>query len=165
MLRCRSSPNGVPVTTMFVTISICAGAWAPCCSTSCSTIANHSSDRNGCFANQGLPGVVEPDRRLRGVTSRITRADVEHVARLARLALSDVEIERLTTELGVTLEHVNDIDALDLDGVEPTAHPLPLSNVVRPDEVTPTLDRAEVLAQAPAAQDGRFRVPRILDAP
>jgi aspartyl-tRNA(Asn)/glutamyl-tRNA(Gln) amidotransferase subunit C len=109
--------------------------------------------------------VVEPDRRLRGVAPRITRADVEHVARLARLALSDDEIERLTTELAVTLEHVNDIAALDLDGVEPTAHPLPLSNVVRPDDVTPTLDRAEVLAQAPATQDGRFRVPRILDAP
>ena len=109
--------------------------------------------------------MVEPDRRLRGVTPRITRADVEHVARLARLALSDDEIERLTTELAVTLEHVNDIAALDLDGVEPTAHPLPLSNVVRPDDVTPTLDRAEVLAQAPATQDGRFRVPRILDAP
>jgi len=109
--------------------------------------------------------VVELDRRLRGVTPRITRADVEHVARLARLALSDDEIERLTTELAVTLEHVNDIAALDLDGVEPTAHPLPLSNVVRPDDVTPTLDRAEVLAQAPATQDGRFRVPRILDAP
>lgn len=109
--------------------------------------------------------MVEPDRRLRGVTPRITRADVEHVARLARLALSDDEIERLTTELAVTLEHVNDIAALDLDGIEPTAHPLPLSNVVRPDVVTPTLDRAEVLAQAPAAQDGRFRVPRILDAP
>ena len=109
--------------------------------------------------------MVEPDRRLRGVTPRITRADVEHVALLARLALSDEEIERLTTELAVTLEHVNEIAALDLDGVEPTAHPLPLSNVVRPDVVTSTLDRAEVLAQAPAAQDGRFRVPRILDAP
>lgn len=109
--------------------------------------------------------MVGPDRRLRGVAPRITRADVEHVARLARLALSDDEIERLTTELAVTLEHVNDIAALDLDGVEPTAHPLPLSNVVRPDDVTPTLDRAEVLAQAPATQDGRFRVPRILDAP
>jgi aspartyl-tRNA(Asn)/glutamyl-tRNA(Gln) amidotransferase subunit C len=109
--------------------------------------------------------MVGPDRRLRGVAPRITRADVEHVARLARLALSDDEIERLTSELAVTLDHVNDIAALDLDGVEPTAHPLPLSNVVRPDVVTPTLDRAEVLAQAPAAQDGRFRVPRILDAP
>jgi aspartyl-tRNA(Asn)/glutamyl-tRNA(Gln) amidotransferase subunit C len=62
----------------------------------------------------------------------------------------------------VILEHAEDVAALDLDGVEPTAHPLPLVNVLRSDEVSPGLDRDEVLAQAPAAEDGRFRVPRIL---
>jgi aspartyl-tRNA(Asn)/glutamyl-tRNA(Gln) amidotransferase subunit C len=93
---------------------------------------------------------------------RISRADVEHVATLARLTLSADEIEQLTDQLGVILDHAEDVAALDLEGVEPTAHPLPLSNVLRPDEVRPSLDRDEVLAQAPEAEDGRFRVPRIL---
>ena len=96
---------------------------------------------------------------------RITRADVEHVARLARLALAEDEVEQLTVDLGGILEYAEDLAALDLDGVPPTAHPLPLENVFRPDVVGPTLDRDEVLAQAPEAEDGRFRVPRILDAP
>jgi aspartyl-tRNA(Asn)/glutamyl-tRNA(Gln) amidotransferase subunit C len=99
------------------------------------------------------------------VAPRITRADVEHVARLARLELSDTEAEELTGQLGVILDHAADIAELDLAGVEPSAHPLPLANVVRPDEVTPTLDRDEVLAAAPDTEDERFRVPRILDAP
>jgi aspartyl-tRNA(Asn)/glutamyl-tRNA(Gln) amidotransferase subunit C len=99
------------------------------------------------------------------VAPRITRADVEHVAGLARLALADDEIERLIVDLGGILEYAEDLAALDLDGVPPTAHPLPLVNVLRPDTVGPTLDRDEVLAEAPAAEDGRFRVPRILDAP
>jgi aspartyl-tRNA(Asn)/glutamyl-tRNA(Gln) amidotransferase subunit C len=95
---------------------------------------------------------------------RLTRADVEHVARLARLALTEDEIERFTDQLAVILEHAADVAALDLADVEPTAHPLPLVNVLRPDEVRPGVDRAEVLAQAPATEDGRFRVPRIMDA-
>ncbi len=94
--------------------------------------------------------------------ARITRADVEHVAELARLALTDDEIERFTEELGAILEHAAQVSSLDTAGVPPTAHPLPLVNVLRPDEVRPGLDRDEVLAQAPAAEDGRFRVPRIL---
>jgi aspartyl-tRNA(Asn)/glutamyl-tRNA(Gln) amidotransferase subunit C len=96
---------------------------------------------------------------------RLTRSDVEHVAQLARLALTEDEIERFTGQLAVILEHAADVAALDLADVEPTAHPLPLVNVLRPDEVRPGVDRAEVLAQAPAAEDGRFRVPRIMDAP
>jgi len=95
------------------------------------------------------------------VTS-ISRADVEHVARLARLALTADEVEQLTGELGVILEHARDIEALDLADVPPTAHPLPLENVLRSDERRPSLDRDEVLAQAPAAEDGRFRVPRVM---
>ena len=95
----------------------------------------------------------------------LTRADVEHVARLARLALTDEEVDRLTGELAAVLDHAADVAALDLDGVPPTAHPLPLRNVLRADEVRPTLPRDEVLAAAPATEDGRFRVPRILDAP
>lgn len=97
--------------------------------------------------------------------ARITRADVEHVARLARLELTDAELDASTEQLEAILEHAEDVAELDLADVEPTAHPLPLVNVVRPDTVGPTLDRAEVLAAAPATEDGRFRVPRILDAP
>jgi aspartyl-tRNA(Asn)/glutamyl-tRNA(Gln) amidotransferase subunit C len=99
------------------------------------------------------------------MSEQITRSDVEHVARLARLALTDDEITRFTDELGHILEHAADLATLDLDGVEPTAHPLPLTNVMRPDEIRPPLPRDEVLAAAPAVEDGRFRVPRILDAP
>jgi len=94
--------------------------------------------------------------------TRITRSDVEHVARLARLALSDEEIERFTGQLEVILEHAADVSALDTDGVPPTAHPLPLVNVLRSDEPQPGVSRDVVLAMAPDAQDGRFRVPRIL---
>ena len=96
------------------------------------------------------------------MSERIARADVVHVAKLARLALTDEEAERFTEQLAVILEHADDVAALDLDGVPPTAHPLPLENVLRPDEVRRCLDRDEVLAQAPVAEDGRFRVPRIM---
>jgi aspartyl-tRNA(Asn)/glutamyl-tRNA(Gln) amidotransferase subunit C len=97
--------------------------------------------------------------------SRLTRADVEHVATLARLALTDDEIEHFTAQLEVILEHAAQIAALDTSDVPPTAHPLPVVNVLRADDVRPSLPRDEVLAMAPAAEDGRFRVPRILDAP
>jgi aspartyl-tRNA(Asn)/glutamyl-tRNA(Gln) amidotransferase subunit C len=92
----------------------------------------------------------------------ISRDDVAHVARLARLDLTDDELERFTGQLGAVLEHAADIAALDIADVPPTAHPLPLKNVLRDDEPVPSVDRDEVLAQAPAAEDGRFRVPRIL---
>ena len=96
------------------------------------------------------------------MSDRLSHTDVEHVANLARLALSAEEVEQFTEQLAVILDHAEDVAALNLDGVEPTAHPLPLVNVLRPDEVRPCLDRDEVLSQAPAAEDGRFRVPRIL---
>ena len=96
------------------------------------------------------------------MSSRLSPSDVQHVAQLARLALSDDEAERFTEQLTVILDHAQDVAALDLEGVPPTAHPLPLVNVLRADEVRPSLDRDEVLAQAPAAEDRRFRVPRIL---
>ena len=96
------------------------------------------------------------------MAERITRADVAHVARLARLDVTEDELDRFTQQLGAVLEHAADVEALDTAGVEPTAHPLPLQNVLRDDVVTPSVDRDEVLSQAPAAEDGRFRVPRIL---
>lgn len=93
---------------------------------------------------------------------RITPADVAHVARLARLDLTEAERARLVAELGAVLDHAADVAALDTAGVAPTAHPLPLRNVLRPDDPRPALDRDEVLAMAPRAEDGRFRVPPIL---
>jgi aspartyl-tRNA(Asn)/glutamyl-tRNA(Gln) amidotransferase subunit C len=96
------------------------------------------------------------------MTDRISTAEVAHVASLARLALSGDELERFTEQLAAILDHAEDVAELDLDGVEPMDHPFPLHDVVRPDEIRPTLDRDEVLSQAPAAEDGRFKVPRIL---
>ena len=93
---------------------------------------------------------------------RITAADVAHVARLARLDVTEDEIALFTEQLGAVLEHAADVEALDTAGVPPTAHPLPLRNVFRADEPRSSLDRDEVLAQAPDVEDGRFRVPRIL---
>ena len=100
------------------------------------------------------------------MTPRISAAEVAHVARLARLQLTDDELERFTGQLGAVLEHARDVEALDTTGVPPTAHPLPLVNVLREDVLVPCLDRDEVLAEAPDVEDDRFRVPRILgDAP
>lgn len=87
------------------------------------------------------------------------------MALLARLALTPDELEQFTEQLGAVLEHAQDVEALDTAGVPPTAHPLPLANVWRDDVVTPSLDRAEVLSQAPAVEANRFRVPRILGDP
>jgi aspartyl-tRNA(Asn)/glutamyl-tRNA(Gln) amidotransferase subunit C len=100
------------------------------------------------------------------VAAPISRADVAHVARLARLDLTDDELDRFTAQLAAVLEYAGDVAALDTAGVPPTAHPLELLNVLRDDVPVPPLDRDEVLAMAPDAVDGRFRVPRILgDAP
>jgi aspartyl-tRNA(Asn)/glutamyl-tRNA(Gln) amidotransferase subunit C len=97
---------------------------------------------------------------------RITTEDVAHVADLARLRLRPDELETFTAQLAAVLDHARDVEALDTAGVEPTSHPLPMVNVLREDTPEPSLDRAEVLAQAPAVEAGRFRVPRILgDAP
>ena len=93
---------------------------------------------------------------------RITETDAAYVARLARLALTDDEVELYTEQLRDVLEYANVVAALDTAGVAPTAHPLPLTNVLRADEPRPGLDRGDVLDMAPDAEDGRFRVPPIL---
>jgi len=97
------------------------------------------------------------------VPGRVTlsRDDVIHVARLARLELSDVEVELFTAQLRTVLDHAADVAALDLTHLEPSSHPIALENILRPDEPQPSLDRDEVLAQAPAVEDYQFRVPRI----
>jgi len=96
------------------------------------------------------------------VAAEISREDVAHVARLARLELSDEEIDLFAGQLGAVLEHAEAIRRLDTAGVPPTAHPFPLQNVLRPDVTAPCLDRAVVLGQAPSTEDRRFSVPRIL---
>lgn len=99
------------------------------------------------------------------MAERITADDVRHVARLARLTLTEEEVELFTGQLAAVLDHAEDVEALDTAGVPPTAHPLHLSNVLRDDEPRPGVDRDEVLAAAPRAEDGRFRVPPILGDP
>jgi aspartyl-tRNA(Asn)/glutamyl-tRNA(Gln) amidotransferase subunit C len=94
--------------------------------------------------------------------AQITREDVAHVAQLARLQLSDAELDTFTDQLGKVLAHARDVEALDVADVPPTAHPYPLQNVLRPDEVRPSLDRDEVLAAAPLVEDRQFRVPPVL---
>ena len=96
---------------------------------------------------------------------RISPSDVLHVAKLARLKLSDEELERFTTQLCDVLDYASEIDSLDTGGVEPTSHPYPLVNVLRKDEAAPTLSAEEALSQAPAAEEGQFRVPPILMRP
>ena len=96
------------------------------------------------------------------MSERISSADVAHVAHLARLNLTAEEVELYAAQLAAVLDHAADVAALDTSGVPPTSHPLPIRNVLRPDEVSPGLDRAEVLAAAPEVEDDRFRVPRIL---
>jgi aspartyl-tRNA(Asn)/glutamyl-tRNA(Gln) amidotransferase subunit C len=89
----------------------------------------------------------------------IDREQVLHVARLARLRLSDEEVETMTGELSGILEHVDRIGKLDLEGVEPTSHVVALENVLRPDQPRPSLPRDVALAPAPEPLDGAFRVP------
>jgi aspartyl-tRNA(Asn)/glutamyl-tRNA(Gln) amidotransferase subunit C len=94
----------------------------------------------------------------------ITRDEVAHLARLSRLALQDDELDHLASQLDVILGAVAKIGEVgDAADVPPTTHAVPLENITRPDVVRPSLLREDVLAGAPAAEDGRFRVPRILD--
>ena len=96
-----------------------------------------------------------------GATSGLSRGDVVHVARLARLSLTDDEVDLFTAQLRTVLDHAADVAALDLSHLAPSSHPIALENVLRPDEPRASLDRDEVLAAAPAVEDHRFRVPRI----
>lgn len=89
----------------------------------------------------------------------IDREQVLHVARLARLELTDDELQRMSSELSDVLGHIEKIGELDLDGVPPTTHVVEVSNALRPDEVTPSLPREVALEQAPAVANGGFLVP------
>jgi aspartyl-tRNA(Asn)/glutamyl-tRNA(Gln) amidotransferase subunit C len=96
------------------------------------------------------------------MSERLSRDDVTKVALLARLELTDAELDTYTDQLAAIIDHAADVAALDLADVPPTAHPLPIENVLRPDVIAPSLDRDEVLSQAPSVEDRRFRVPAIL---
>ena len=93
----------------------------------------------------------------------ISQDEVLHIGRLARLGLSESEVERLTTQLSGILEHFEALASVDTESVEPTAHPLPLLNVMRADSVTPSLSREDVLSNAPEVEDGLIRVRAVLE--
>ncbi|MDP6975705.1 MAG: Asp-tRNA(Asn)/Glu-tRNA(Gln) amidotransferase subunit GatC [Acidimicrobiales bacterium] len=95
-------------------------------------------------------------------TPRLTRDDVAHVANLARLTLTDDELDAFTGQLADVLDHAADLEALDLDGVAPMANPFPLVNVLRSDTPVDHDVRDEVLAAAPSIEDEQFRVPPVL---
>ena len=93
----------------------------------------------------------------------ISREDVEHVARLARLALTPDELERMRAQLNSILVHIDALKAVDTTGVEPTSHAVPLVNVFRDDEPRPCLTADEMLQNAPDRAGQFFRVPRIIE--
>lgn len=95
--------------------------------------------------------------------STISREEVAHLARLARLEVTDDELDAFAGQLDVILESMKTLAEVDTDGVQPTSHAVPLVNVFREDQPQPSLPRDAVLAGAPDAAEDRFRVPRILD--
>lgn len=95
--------------------------------------------------------------------SRIDEQQVRHVAHLARLELTDEQVDRLSAELSAILDYMDQLNRLDTDDVEPTAHPLPVRNVFRNDEVEPSLDPETALANAAQREGTFFRVPKVLD--
>lgn len=94
--------------------------------------------------------------------SQISRDEVAHLARLARLALTESELDSFAGQLDAILTHVSQIQAVDVAGVEATDSPLKDVNVMRPDQIAPCLTQDQALAAAPEAVDGRFAVPQIL---
>ena len=95
---------------------------------------------------------------------RLSNEEVEHIALLSRLELSDAERERAQNELSQILGYFEALSQLDTEGVEPTMHALPLQNVLRQDKVEPQLSREEALQNAPEQVDGMFQVPRVVEA-
>lgn len=93
----------------------------------------------------------------------ITRDEVAHLARLSRLALGEEELDHFAAQLDVIISAVARVQEVAAEDIPPTSHALPLTNVFRPDEVRPCLSAEQALSQAPAAEEDRFRVPRILE--
>ncbi len=94
---------------------------------------------------------------------KITRKDVENVALLSRLEMREDDVEKFTGQLNAILDYIDVLNKVDTSGVEPTAHVLPLKNVMRADEAKPSLPRELALANAPEQEDGYFKVPKILE--
>ena len=94
---------------------------------------------------------------------KLNRKDVEHVALLSRLELSDQELDKYTEQLDAILEYIDVLNQVDTSGVEPMAHVLDLRNVMRPDVVQPSLPREEALQNAPEPENGFFKVPKIVE--
>jgi len=94
---------------------------------------------------------------------KITLEEVERVARLARLALTPEEKERMRAQLDVILAYIDKLRQLDTDGVEPTSHAIPMTNVMREDEPRPPFPKEEMLANAPELEGDFFRVPKIIE--
>ena len=94
---------------------------------------------------------------------KITRAEIEHVSRLARLALSDDEVDALTGDMDAILDYVEQLKALDTEGIVPTAHAVPMENAFRPDEIKPSFTPEQALSNAPDAAESSCRVCRIIE--
>jgi aspartyl-tRNA(Asn)/glutamyl-tRNA(Gln) amidotransferase subunit C len=109
-----------------------------------------------------VPDATEPADDATGAAGRISRDDVAHLARLARLAVTDEELDVFAGQLDVILGAVARVGEVAAADIPPTTHAVAMTNVFRPDEVRPCLPRDEVLAEAPAVEDHKFRVPRIL---
>ncbi len=94
---------------------------------------------------------------------KITRAEVEHVSKLARLALSNEELDSLTGEMDAILGYVEQLNSLDTEGIVPTAHAVPMENAFRPDECRPGFTTEQALSNAPDATENAFRVRRVIE--
>jgi aspartyl-tRNA(Asn)/glutamyl-tRNA(Gln) amidotransferase subunit C len=106
--------------------------------------------------------VSEDSAAFADAAPRVSRDDVAHLARLARLAVTEQELDIFAAQLDVILTAVARVGEVAAADIPPTTHAVPLSNVMRNDEVRPSLPRAAILAAAPSVEDGKFRVPRIL---
>ncbi len=94
---------------------------------------------------------------------KITHAEVEHVGRLARLALSDDEVDTLTGDMDAILDYVEQLKTLDTEGIVPTAHAVPMENAFRPDDIKPSFTTEQALSNAPDVAENAFRVSRIIE--
>lgn len=94
---------------------------------------------------------------------KITADEVKKVAKLAKLTLSDAEIARMATDMDAMLDYVATLEALDTEGIVPTAHAVPMANAFRSDELRPSLEREAVMAAAPKSANGTFRVPKVIE--
>ena len=97
------------------------------------------------------------------MSEKISREEVIHVARLARLSFSEAEVARFTEQLSAILTYMDKLGELDTTGVEPTSHVLPISNVFKADEVRPSWDRDKITAGGPSIEHGHYKVPKIVE--